>query len=206
MKRFLILSCILLVVFVSASWQKKNDSISEKTRDFILQEISNSKQQLILSKAGNNNLSQLQKFYIEARKHYKHVEFFIEYVSPREAKYFINGALVPKHDEEYGIRNPQGFQKIEELELKDVVINTPNYTIKDLMGNNFDFIGTKENSAGKPLPGVTVSIFDENKNALPANSYGKVFLKHAFTQSREWLETGYYGFMDECGFLVLAEC
>ncbi|MCX6180776.1 MAG: MFS transporter [Bacteroidetes bacterium] len=94
------------------------------------------------------------------------------------------------------------FQKIEDLELKDVVINTPNYTIKDLMGNDFDFIGTREDAAGKPLPGVTVTILDEQKKAVPANTCGQVFFKHAFTQSKEWLETEYYGFMDECGFLV----
>ncbi|MFM7023737.1 MAG: MFS transporter [Flavobacteriales bacterium] len=100
-------------------------------------------------------------------------------------------------------RKGDASPKIEKIALEEVVINTPNYSITDLMGNQFDFIGTKENTAGKPLPGVTVAIVDEDKKVLPANSCGKVFFKHAFDQSLEWLETGYYGFMGECGFLVL---
>jgi cytochrome c peroxidase len=61
-------------------------------------------------------LHQLQSNYFIARKHYKQIECFIEYCSPFDAKYFINGPLVKKSDLEIGTRvvDPHGFQVIEE--------------------------------------------------------------------------------------------
>ena len=55
--------------------------------------------------------------YQQARKHYKHIEFFIEYFSPLEAKLYINGPLVPKHDIDLGnaMIPTQGFQRIQEI-------------------------------------------------------------------------------------------
>jgi cytochrome c peroxidase len=62
--------------------------------------------------------------YQQARKHYKHVEFFIEYYSPLEAKLYINGPLVPKHEIDLGKRMlpPQGFQRIEEIVYSTTVL------------------------------------------------------------------------------------
>jgi len=58
--------------------------------------------------------------------HYKQVEFFVEYCSPREAKSFINGPLVPKSDFELSneVILPRGFQRIEELIFTDDAIDT----------------------------------------------------------------------------------
>lgn len=58
----------------------------------------------------------LIKLYNKARKHYKEIEFFIEYYSSFDAKYYINGPLVPKNEIEYGptIFEPMGFQVLEE--------------------------------------------------------------------------------------------
>ncbi len=55
--------------------------------------------------------------YFKARIHYKHIEFFVEHVSPVQAKYQINGALVPKFSEyeEGFIVDPCGFQRVEEI-------------------------------------------------------------------------------------------
>lgn len=55
--------------------------------------------------------------YFKARVHYKHIEFFVEHVSPVQAKYQINGALVPKFSEyeEGFIVDPCGFQRVEEI-------------------------------------------------------------------------------------------
>ncbi len=97
------------------------------------------------------------------------------------------------------------YEEIKDLKFEQIVVNTPNYVIKDLMGNDYEFIGTKENSCGKPLPGATVAIKDENNNFLPAYAEGKVFVKHAFDKSMQWLETEYRGFLDESGFLQLAK-
>lgn len=54
--------------------------------------------------------------YNEARQYYKEIEFFIEYYSTFDAKYYINGPLVLKNEIEYGpiIFEPAGFQVIEE--------------------------------------------------------------------------------------------
>jgi hypothetical protein len=97
------------------------------------------------------------------------------------------------------------FTEIKDVHFEQIVVNTPNYTIKDLMGNQHEFVGSKENSAGKPLPGVTIAIKDDKQNDLPAYAQGKVFFKHAFDKSMEWLETEYVGFLDESGFLQLSK-
>lgn len=58
----------------------------------------------------------LRARYVELRNHYKHIEFFIEYCSPFDVRYFINGPLVKKSELEIGKRvvDPHGFQVIEE--------------------------------------------------------------------------------------------
>lgn len=60
---------------------------------------------------------QLISEYRKQRKAYKEIEFFIEYYSAFDAKFFINGPLIPKSDIEYGARvyEPQGFQVMEDL-------------------------------------------------------------------------------------------
>ncbi len=58
----------------------------------------------------------LIKLYNKSRKHYKEIEFFIEYYSTFDAKYYINGPLVPKSEIEFGptVFEPMGFQVLEE--------------------------------------------------------------------------------------------
>lgn len=72
--------------------------------------------QIADSTIDNEQLHQLQSNYFIARKYYKQIECFIEYCSPFDAKYFINGPLVKKSDLEIGTRvvDPHGFQVIEE--------------------------------------------------------------------------------------------
>jgi cytochrome c peroxidase len=59
----------------------------------------------------------LRELYTDSRRHYKHMECFMEYYSPHDAKYFINGPLVKKSELEYGkkIYEPRGMQVVEEL-------------------------------------------------------------------------------------------
>lgn len=67
---------------------------------------------------GSENIPEKREtHYQQARKHFKHIEFFVEHISPGESKYQINGALVPKFFEyKEGFRlDPHGFQRIEEL-------------------------------------------------------------------------------------------
>lgn len=65
----------------------------------------------------SSDSAELMKHYHNARKYYKELEFFIEFTLPLEAKFYINGPLVPKYDFEMGQRSyaPNGFQRIEEL-------------------------------------------------------------------------------------------
>nr|WP_294862596.1 cytochrome c peroxidase [uncultured Fluviicola sp.] len=67
-----------------------------------------------------------KEHYFKTRVHYKHIEFFIEHVSPIQAKYQINGALVPKFSEyeEGFIVNPCGFQRVEEILFSGEEINS----------------------------------------------------------------------------------
>lgn len=55
--------------------------------------------------------------FLKAREFFKHLEFLIEHISPKESRYQINGALVPKMNDEEGpkILEPKGFQVIEEM-------------------------------------------------------------------------------------------
>lgn len=77
-----------------------------------------------------------KKLYHEAREHYKHIEFFIEFFSTREAKYYLNGPLVPKHDQENGatVIYPNGFQKIEEQLFSDEQLDFGSFskTVREL--------------------------------------------------------------------------
>lgn len=62
------------------------------------------------------NLSERRACYSESRKHYKRIEWFVEMISPKEAKYFINGPLIMKYSE-YAkgfMVEAHGYQVIEE--------------------------------------------------------------------------------------------
>jgi cytochrome c peroxidase len=63
------------------------------------------------------DVNKREAHYFKSREYYKHIEFFVEHISPIQAKYKINGALVPKFSEyeEGFIVDPCGMQKIEEL-------------------------------------------------------------------------------------------
>jgi len=107
----------LALIQLNGNLPYEENAANEIVRNWLTEEIKNSQQELSLSILDLNNLPQLKINYNKARRHYKHVEFFIEYYSPREAKYFINGPLVPKVDMEMSseVLPPQGFQRIEEL-------------------------------------------------------------------------------------------
>ena len=108
---------LLVSVLVVLSWQNHAPvKVLDQFKIYLINEISSVQEELSKGLA-DNNATALKQIYHRSRKHYKRIEFFVEYCSPREAKYFINGALVPKHDEENGsvVVLPQGFQRIEAL-------------------------------------------------------------------------------------------
>jgi len=122
MRKSIVAGLLILVALlhVNGNLPFQENTASEKIRSWLVEELNNSRKQLSLSLLQFNNVSQLKEHYHEARKHYKHTEFFVEYRSFREAKYFINGPLVPKVDLDLSSQaySPQGFQRIEELLFK----------------------------------------------------------------------------------------
>jgi len=119
MRKVIGVGTLFFLALIQLNWKLpfQQNSANEIVRNWLNEEINNSQKELSLSILYLNNLPQLKNNYNNARKHYKHVEFFIEYYSPREAKNFINGPLVPKVDIELSSEAllPQGFQRIEEL-------------------------------------------------------------------------------------------
>lgn len=118
--------CIVLVLFSISIGSWKNKAKIEQTphrnlKQWILTELNAIKILLHECDKFTDDTVKLKEVYTSTRKHYKKVEFFVEYCNPREAKYFINGPLVPKYDEEQGnsMVQPHGFQKIEELLFED---------------------------------------------------------------------------------------
>lgn len=110
-----IVSCFFLNFSVyNTSNFKKPIFIENNTKKLI--SILDKSIQIADSTINAEKLNQLQSNYFIARKYYKKIECFIEYCSPFDAKYFINGPLVKKSDLEIGTRivDPHGFQVIEE--------------------------------------------------------------------------------------------
>jgi cytochrome c peroxidase len=122
-KKVLTLVCGSFMLLLLAAWLQGPAPFKgkEEVRRYILNELTALNKCLDGSLNASHDLHQLRKLYHTARKHYKRVEFFVEYCSTREAKYLINGPLVPKYDPELGgeVHYPNGFQRIEELLFDD---------------------------------------------------------------------------------------
>jgi cytochrome c peroxidase len=116
-------SDVVLLLFISTCIQihwctfSSPYDANEPVRKWILEELKETQQALATSLLHLDDRAALKQIYHQSRQHYKHIEFFVEYCSPREAKNFINGPLVPKGDLELSneVIPPQGFQRIEEL-------------------------------------------------------------------------------------------
>ncbi|HEX4887527.1 MAG TPA: cytochrome c peroxidase [Luteibaculaceae bacterium] len=96
----------------------------ERIRSLVLTKLDSCLEDLSLL-AASPELQAAQIKYHEARRHYKAVQFFIEHFSSKTVKLYINGPLVPKHDEENGltVREPNGFQQLEVLLFSGDSIN-----------------------------------------------------------------------------------
>ena len=119
MKLILFFLASIIILFSLNSWKKSDNygKFKPQAREYILAEINQLTQIIDKSIASINegDSSKLVALYHQGRKHYKHIEFFIEQVSPFQAKYYINGPLVPKYllESEAKIIQPHGFQLIE---------------------------------------------------------------------------------------------
>lgn len=123
MSRYIAVLILLVCVIMgfNRDMEPEGEPVSEKIavteiRKFVVREIAHIHKALVQLKSSHAKANK-QEAYHTARKHYKRIEFFTEYISPRESKFFINGPLTDKHDPEVGNYpiHPNGFQKIEEL-------------------------------------------------------------------------------------------
>jgi cytochrome c peroxidase len=129
MKKWVALSVLFLVlVLFMLSYRVVVKNPMDLYRLYLLTEIENSIQSLENLRSKKGNVPEMQKQYHQSRKHYKHVEVFVEYFSSKEAKFNINGPLVPKADPEYGnkVFYPKGFQAIEEILFSNDTIDENN--------------------------------------------------------------------------------
>src|SRR6202008_957687 len=119
----------LLPIVLSFRQPNTEVSIEESCRTFIINHLSeiikdlNESQKIIdLPLTPSDRVRQLVTKYRHSRKHYKKIEFFTEYYSSIEMKYFVNGPLVKKFDIEVSgnVYEPQGFQVIEEILFTEV--------------------------------------------------------------------------------------
>ncbi len=102
-------------------------------------------------------------------------------------------------------RKGSGYPEIKQLDFSSLMINTPNYSIKDLWGDVQQHIGTKEDRIGQPIPGATVKVVSDSEQTLSTCETGRIFIKHSFDQCADWIETEYRGFIDECGFVKVTQ-
>jgi len=133
LKKICLFSTLLLVFFLTA-WRNigQNESIYNrlaiiKIRNYVVDEL-NAVNIALNKMQSSRHVDVKRKQYFIARRHYKNIEFFIEYVSPRECKYSINGPLVDKHDPEIGNAAiaPNGFQKMEEVLFENDTLDANN--------------------------------------------------------------------------------
>jgi cytochrome c peroxidase len=133
----------LIIIALTWAFKVKPQQPMEYYRPYVLQELKLTTDELVKIRSNPANLRGMQKAYHESRKHYKHIECFIEYCSPKESKYVINGPLVPKNDPEFGhkVFYPNGFQTIEESLFSGDPIDTLLLTkrINDLV-NQLDLL------------------------------------------------------------------
>ena len=118
------LGVLFIIVIIGCSFFTSNNSTFSSTSNYSYINQNNDQLISILDKSIlladsifiEKRLSQLRANYYIARSYYKHIECFLEYSSPFDVKYFINGPLVKKSDLEIGTRvaDPHGFQVIEE--------------------------------------------------------------------------------------------
>jgi cytochrome c peroxidase len=129
-----ILLSVTLLITVSFS-NKAPSSTEELCRENILDHVTTISRDLEMSlqtlsqiKNTKKKRKKLIEHYHSARRSYKQIEFFIEYYSAFDAKYYINGPLVPKYEIEFGpqIFEPMGFQVIEEILFSNSEINFSN--------------------------------------------------------------------------------
>lgn len=92
---------------------RADDFIS--VNDYIMQQLDSARMNIECIRS-TERLDLRKRYYSQSRLHYKRIEWFVEMISPKEAKYFINGPLIIKYSE-YAkgfMVEAHGYQVIEE--------------------------------------------------------------------------------------------
>ena len=125
---------LISIVWFFFSWKKEDGRSNEDSiRQWIIEEMV-SMQSDLDSIAQAVSAGRQIHFYHEARMHYKHLEFFIEFYSRNDARFYFNGPLVPKYEPDFGntMLPPHGFQRIEEIIYSGIPDTALNDEIKIL--------------------------------------------------------------------------
>lgn len=101
-------------------------------------------------------------------------------------------------------KKDQSFFNDGSVTIHNLVINTPDYEVKECTGKPLLLQGTKPNSIGRPITGVSVKAVSKEGNDLKCNATGYLWLKHSFSDDLSWQDTGLMGSMDESGFITLS--
>ncbi|WMJ73503.1 MFS transporter [Cytophagaceae bacterium ABcell3] len=88
-------------------------------------------------------------------------------------------------------------------DLENLVVSTPDCTIKDISGKQIQLNGSQPGSIGRPLPGVAVKVVDIDGNELPENQSGIICYLAAFWDDVHWKATELWGSIDREGFVRL---
>ena len=97
----------------------------------------------------------------------------------------------------------RGIVVLEAFVYQDIVvsINTPDLVTRDVTGRQVIQMGTKEDTAGRPVPGIAIKIIDEYGQVCGPDQKGILLLKGFRT--REWINTDVQGSIDDEGFLTI---
>lgn len=177
--------CLLLISFQSVIQLP----VEKQVNQYIITEIRALNEELgVMSEAAS--IKEMQAAYFRSRRHYKHVEFYIEFISPLEAKYSINGPLVPKFDPDRPEHTTymQGFQRIEELLFgKKATDKAAVMKISRLLISRFSLLLRQY----EILPIVPSDILEMQQfqlyriSALNLNGYDATFVRNNVTEC-EW--------------------
>lgn len=145
---------IALIPISSSFINKEEDVISGKLNEHIFFSTTEIIKQLdsisIVLNSNSSNKKECRKHYEAARKHYKEIEYYLEYNFPFHSKYYINGPLVNKAELEYNYKTfqPHGFQVLEQIIYSDDVDSTLNSSHElALLKQSIEYVGGK--SKGK---------------------------------------------------------
>ncbi len=94
------------------------------------------------------------------------------------------------------------YQRIvNRLEL--LIVETQNYKVTDISGKTYTILGSKINTLGKPIVGVAIKTVNDFGKELEVNQFGRLYIKSVIINANHWVDTNFYGSIDEDGFVKI---